>query len=102
MRIAVAASERHAEAEISERTGRAPFLLIFDESGTLQESLANPYAMAERGAGRKLARLLAQQRIDLLIGGRFGPALTEELAALGVRGVEDGGPARPAVLSAVR
>lgn len=97
MRIAVAAMDNDAAAEVSAHSGRAPYFLIFDEKADLLDALPNPYALAERGAGQRAAALLVDEEIDLFIGGRFGPMLREHLANHGIRCIEKRGRAQDAV-----
>ena len=50
-KIAVAAEGKTAAAKVSGVAARAPYFLIFDESGKLPEAVDNPYKTAKGGAG---------------------------------------------------
>ncbi len=97
MRIAVATMGNDPLANISSHTGRARYFLIFDEKGYLLDALQNPYVEARHGAGRDAAALLAEQRVDFLISGKFGPTLLEHLTRHGIRYTEMTGRAQDAV-----
>ncbi len=94
MRIAVAATTNTATAEISLHSGRTPYFLTFDGDGNLLKVITYPYAETKRGAGQRSVALLAEQGIDLLIGGRFGPTIKEEFARKGIRFIEKSGMRR--------
>lgn len=73
MRIAIASVGNDETSDISLRAGRCACYLIFDESGELLESLANPFQVGGGGAGFGVAKMLADRGIDLVIAGQFGP-----------------------------
>lgn len=81
MKIAIAAEDKNQNAEISNRGGRAPYYLIFDQKGKLVEAVKNPFAVGGGGAGFASAKLLADKEVDTFVAGNIGPnmegALTE-------------------------
>jgi len=85
MRIAIAAMSGDPSAEICDRAGRAPCYLIFDDQGRQVETISNPFTGAEHGAGHRTARMLVDRNVDLVIAGRFGSAMKEELSERGVK-----------------
>jgi len=99
-RIAVAADGPKAEATVSATAGRAPNILIFDAKGRLLSSQANPMANASSGAGPALARWLADKQVTLLIAGRVGDNMAQELNKLKIRSIAASGPADKAVKAA--
>jgi predicted Fe-Mo cluster-binding NifX family protein len=72
MKIAIASVSKDENAEISPRSGRAPFYLLFDESGNLLEVLSNPFSRGGGGAGFGVAKMLADRGVDIVVGGQFG------------------------------
>jgi len=72
MKIAVASEGKTIDSEISQRGGRAPYYLIFEDK-KLKEVIKNPFAMGSGGAGWSTTYMLAKKKIDLVLAGRFGP-----------------------------
>jgi len=95
-KIAVAADGPEIDASISERTARAPFILFFDGSGNLLESVENPITV-DRRAGHEMAEWLAVEQVDAIIGGAIGPRMGQALAARQIQGIEKSGSVREAV-----
>jgi predicted Fe-Mo cluster-binding NifX family protein len=98
MRIAVAALKKKETSEIATQAGRAPFYLVFDESGTLVETLQNPFSRGGGGAGFGVAKMLADKGIDTVVAGKFGKNMLEAFKERGLSSHEREGP----VLDAVR
>jgi len=97
MRIAIAATSDDDSAQIDDRAGRAPSYLIFDDQGKLVETINNPFTGAEHGAGHRTARMLADKNVDLVIAGRFGSAMREELSERGIKMSEQTGKVQDAL-----
>jgi len=97
MKIAVAATGATSQSDVSMHSGRAAYFLIFDENGSLLESLPNPYAEAGHGAGRRATAFLIDHGIHTLIGGHFGPHMRELLEAHGIRCIKGQGGAQDLV-----
>ncbi len=95
-RIAVAADGEDAQAQVSLRTARAPYILIFDGRGQLLEAHPNPITRS-RGAGPALGQWLADNQVDALIGGDIGPRLAGALESLKIEWFEKSGPVDRAV-----
>ncbi|MGD2269423.1 MAG: NifB/NifX family molybdenum-iron cluster-binding protein [Desulfobacterales bacterium] len=74
--IAVAAVDRTENSQISQIAARAPYYLIFDRSGKLMEVLSNPFRDATRGAGPKVAGLLIEKNVTVVVAGDFGHKMT--------------------------
>ncbi len=85
MRIAVAALGKKQSSEIGDQAGRAPFYLIFDESGTLLETLKNPFSRGGGGAGFGVAKMLADRQASVAVAGEFGQKMTSALEERGLR-----------------
>lgn len=88
MKIAIASDGAESDARVSQHGARAPFYLIYDENGNLQESITNPYVNADRGAGPKAAHFLVQQGVQLFVASGFGERFAAELEAGGIRQVQ--------------
>jgi len=101
-RIAVAAEAAHAEAPVSSVAARAPFILIFDATGAMEESHPNPVAANPGGAGPALARWLAEKKVGTLIAGDFGAKLSPALEERKIRSVRASGPAAQAAKKALK
>ncbi len=85
MKIAVGSMDKNIDATVALQAGRAPFFLIFDENGTLLETIKNPFSAGGGGAGLGVAKMLADQSVDKIIAGKFGDKMIE---ALNTRGVD--------------
>ena len=95
-KIAVAAEGPGEDAQISRRTARTPYILMFDDNGELRETYENPIDR-DRQAGPAMAQWLSDNRVDTLIGGGIGRNLQRSLDRLRIRGIEADGSARDAV-----
>ncbi|XLQ20092.1 MAG: NifB/NifX family molybdenum-iron cluster-binding protein [Candidatus Moraniibacteriota bacterium] len=85
MKIAVGSMDKNIDSTVSSQAGRAPFFLIFDENGTLLETIKNPFSTGGGGAGLGVAKMLADKSVDKIIAGKFGDKMIE---ALNTRGVD--------------
>ena len=95
---AVAAQSGKSDALISQRSARAPFILIFDASGNLIETYENPIT---RDFGPALAAWLGEKEVDKLIGGHICRNLGRNLDQYQITGIEGGGTADNAVKDAL-
>ena len=91
MKIAIASTGAKPDAEVSQHGARAAFYLIYNSKSSFQESISNPYANSERGAGPKAAQFLAQQGVQLVVAADFGGRFVTELEASGIRQVQKTG-----------
>ena len=91
MKIAIASTSSESDAEVSQHGARAPFYLIYNSNGSFQESISNPYANSERGAGPKAAQFLVQQGVQLVVAADFGGRFVTELEASGIRQIQKAG-----------
>lgn len=97
MRIAIASLGKNEDSEISERAGRSPYYLIFNEKGELMESLKNPFAVGGGGAGFGVAKMLADKGVDIVIAGKFGEKMAKAMKDRGLKCKEMMGKPRQAV-----
>ncbi|MFH7326626.1 NifB/NifX family molybdenum-iron cluster-binding protein [Desulfurivibrio sp. C05AmB] len=96
-RWAVAAEAPVADSPISAVAARAPYILIFDEQGALLEAFTNPVADAPRDAGTRLAEVLSEQGVEVLVAGKIGPKLAQALRTREIRGITAQGEASQAL-----
>ena len=71
MKIAIASSGKDENSEVSSIAGRAPYFLIYEE-GKLKKAIKNPFAIGGGGAGFGVAKMLENEKVDLIIAGHFG------------------------------
>ncbi len=84
-KIAIAASENSINSLVSPVGARSPFFLIFDEEGELVKTIENPF-MVGGGAGFGVVSMLAQEGINALIAGAFGPNMSQAMVQSGIKG----------------
>jgi len=83
MKIAIASEGKDENSEMSQKGGRAPYYLIF-ENKTYIESIKNPFAKGSGGAGFSVAYMLANKKIDLVIAGKIGGNMVSALKEKGI------------------
>lgn len=86
MKIAVSALGTTEQEAIDPRFGRARGFIIADtETGAVQYSdNADNIALAQ-GAGVQTAQFIADQHVDIVVSGQFGPKATSVLQQAGIR-----------------
>jgi predicted Fe-Mo cluster-binding NifX family protein len=82
--IAVATLEKTENSQISDKAAHAPYYLIFDKGGNLLEVISNPFRDAVRGAGPKVADLLASKNVSIVVAGDFGYKMKSALNEKGI------------------
>lgn len=87
-KIAVAAEGKTAAAKVSGVAARAPYFLIFDESGKLPEAVDNPYKTAKGGAGTSVILFLAEKGTTMVVAGEFGENMIQAMKEKGMRYLE--------------
>ena len=95
--IAVATLEKTENSQISDKAAHAPYYLIFDKSRNLLEVVSNPFRDAARGAGPKVANLLAGKNITVVVAGAFGYKMAKALEAKGIKHHEASGVVKKVV-----
>ncbi len=91
MRIAIAATSASTDARVATHAARAPCYVLFDTDTGHFQTLTNPAAQVERGAGPQAARFLADQQVTQVMAGEFGPRFGGELEAHGISCVRTSG-----------
>ncbi len=89
--IAVASDSKETTGQISTVAARAAYFMVFDQDGSLLETIANPHADAAGGAGPSVANFLADKQIKIVIAGRFGMKMSNALKAANIEYVEKQG-----------
>lgn len=84
MKIAIASEGENLDSEISERAGRAPYYLIFEDK-KLMETVKNPFAVGGGGAGWSVAYMLAEKKVDLVVAGNVGQKMKTALEEKGIK-----------------
>ncbi|PIX25225.1 MAG: hypothetical protein COZ69_03900 [Deltaproteobacteria bacterium CG_4_8_14_3_um_filter_45_9] len=97
MKIAVAAIGKDETSEVSPRSGRSKFYLIFNERGDLLEVISNPFSRGGGGAGFGVAKMLADKDVDIVVGRQVGEHMDEILKMRGLKYYEMTGTAKDAV-----
>ncbi len=100
--IAVATFEKTESSQISDKAARAPYYLVFDKSGKLLEIISNPFHDAAGGAGPKMADLLAEKNVTVVVAGSFGYKMANALEAKGIKYHEATGIVKKAVEKLLR
>ena len=88
MKIAVAANGPGKAAQATPIFGRAPYFVIVDVEGndvSEIESVQNPGAYQQRGAGIAAAQLLASRGVDAVVAGNVGPNAYTVLSQAGIK-----------------
>ena len=78
-KIAVASNSKDATSSISNKAGKCPYYLIFNNTGELIEVISNPYKDAQRRAGQQAADFLANKGVTLIIAETFGGKMIEAM-----------------------
>ena len=86
MRIAITATGKDVDSQVDPRFGRAQFILILDESGTIVEALDNSQNLnAMKGAGIQAGKVLSDKKVDVLMTGHCGPNAFKALNAARIK-----------------
>ena len=88
MKIAIASEGKEINSEISQKGGRAPYYLIF-ENKKLIETIKNPFAAGSGGAGFSVAYMLAEKKVNLVIAGKVGGNMVSALKEKGIEFKEE-------------
>ncbi|MBN2458227.1 NifB/NifX family molybdenum-iron cluster-binding protein [Candidatus Woesearchaeota archaeon] len=78
MRIAVASAGKDPADMVSDKGGRAPYYLIFDND-KLIKSIKNPFSVGGGGAGVSVAYMLSKEEVDVVVAGDLGPNMVQAL-----------------------
>lgn len=84
MRIAIASNGKDENAKVSKVSGRAPYYLIF-EDGKLTKAIKNPFRIGGGGAGFGVAEMLSDEKVEIVVSGKFGTNMVNALKSKGMR-----------------
>ena len=70
-KTAIASEGKEIDSEVSERGGRAPYYLIFEDN-KLIEIIKNPFAKGSGGAGWSVVHMLSEKKVELVIANKLG------------------------------
>ncbi len=102
VKIAVAAESGTESSKISDKAGRAPFFLIFDDSGAFIKAIKNPAQYQQGGASSSVTTLLKKESVKTLIAVKFGAKMENNLKAAGIEYLEHSGTAKEVVESIIK
>ncbi len=71
MKVAISSNGKDIDSMVSGSSGRAPYYLIF-ENGKLIKTLKNPFRFGGGGAGFGVVEVLSDEKVELVISGKFG------------------------------
>ena len=100
--IAVASLDRTEKSQVSNRAARAPYYLLFDESGKLLEVIVNPFYDSARSAGPKVANLLVGKNVTIVVAEDFGSKMIAVLNKEGINYYKASGIVKKAVEELIR
>jgi predicted Fe-Mo cluster-binding NifX family protein len=83
IKIAVSSDEETIDSQVSNLGARSPWFLLFDEQGSLTNTLENPYRN-QRQAGVKCAEFLKNQNVTVFVAGNVGPKMGAALESMGI------------------
>jgi predicted Fe-Mo cluster-binding NifX family protein len=84
MKIAVASEGKNENSQVCPTAGRAPYYLIFEDK-KLIKTIKNPFAVGGGGAGFGVAKMLENEKVDLVISGKFGGNMQNALKSAGIK-----------------
>jgi len=85
MKIAIASTGQKLTAKVDQRFGRCPYFLIINPDNQKPKVLKNTATKALRGVGISAAQLIADQNIQAVIAGNFGPNAIRVLQTSGIK-----------------
>jgi len=105
MKIAIATMKGGLEDDVSPVMGRCASFTIVEVEGeeiTKTEVLKNEFAAAMGGAGIQAAQFLANQGVEAVVAGNFGPNAFNILSQAGVKLVQVQGNVKDVVMKYVK
>ncbi|TET82893.1 MAG: dinitrogenase iron-molybdenum cofactor biosynthesis protein, partial [Anaerolineales bacterium] len=84
MKVAISAVQPQFEGELERRFGRCAYFVVVDAETLEWESIPNPAVEARGGAGTQAAQFLANQGVQAVISGDFGPNAYAALETAGI------------------
>lgn len=84
MKIAIASNDKNNVSEVS---GRATYYLIYEDK-RLIKTIKNPFAIGGGGAGFGVAKMIADEGVNLIIAGNFGNNMVNTLKEKNIQSKE--------------
>ena len=84
MKIVVTTTTPDLDSPVDPRFGRGAYFVVVDTSTMEWQAHPNPAAAASGGAGIRAAQFIAEQKVEGVISGDFGPNAHQALTAAGV------------------
>lgn len=84
MKIILSVTAPDLQAAPDPRFGRGAFLLVVDTDSGQVQGYPNPGVNASGGAGVQAAQFAADQKVEAVISGDFGPNAFNALSAAGI------------------
>jgi predicted Fe-Mo cluster-binding NifX family protein len=84
MKIAISSNSGSPDQKFQSRFARCAYFAVFDQNQESWDSLKNPAVDSQGGAGPKVVQFLADNGIQTVISGRFGPHAFTALQAAGI------------------
>lgn len=91
MKVAIAAQGDSLQSPMDPRFGRCAYFVIVDTDTMQYEAIENSAAQQGSGAGIAAAQLVADQGVEAVVAGNFGPNSTQVLQAAGIRMLQAAG-----------
>jgi predicted Fe-Mo cluster-binding NifX family protein len=85
MKIAISSRDGQYNKGFSDRFGRCNYFVIVDSETRSWDALPNPAASTRGGAGTQVVQFLADNGVEAIISGRFGPNAYFALGAAGIQ-----------------
>lgn len=88
MKIAIASNKKSIDdSMVCNTAGRSPYYLIF-ENKELVKTIKNPFAVGGGGAGPAVAKMLANETVNLVLCKKFGEKMISTLKERGIEAKE--------------
>ena len=84
MKIILTATTPSIDSNVDPRFGRGAYFIVADPDTLEWQAHANPAVGASGGAGTQAAQLVANQKVEAVISGDFGPNAYNALQAAGI------------------
>ena len=85
MKIAITSSGEQHTSSLNPRFGRCEYFIIIDTETEVWEAALNPAVGARGGAGSQAAQFMANQGVEAVISGRYGPNAYTALESAGIQ-----------------
>jgi len=86
MKIAIASIGKEKTSNIDSRFGRCQYFQIVDLNTPDNVMVVdNPGRVAQRGAGVSTGQFIAEQKVEMVVAGNFGPNAVRVLESAGIK-----------------